>query len=266
MEVTLEREPRADYAAIVEDEFLSSRNRGVGIARHFPWLLSPCEGIGYAYLLDGSSLVGGLSIVDCTERMARREPRTSAVGLVCIARNRRGEGLSRLLLSETVRRSRDDGIGALTLWTDKRDVYRRHGFVLADDSLFGWVRAVHRDPQSAMRFIKRPINGRIPAFAAAGYELVSDGYGCSVLEDRHGAILAGWHGTDEQVCELLRVAMPNEWRMNATSDDSLPTSLRARGYVVELVRNKLQMWLSLDPGFTAEALSKSCRFSVLDRV
>ena len=61
-------------------------------------------------------------------------------------------------------------------------------------------------------------------------------------------MLAEWRGDDLDVARLLRSCMPPVWRLNALVGDTLPNTLSAYGWHVNLVPTKLRMILALKSG------------------
>lgn len=264
------RVPR-DYAELVWQVFFASRQRGIDLKTHFPWLLpSEQSGRWVGTLKDGGETIAGLVV----KALGGPEHRHAALGLVCVAPEKQGQGWGRHLLSLSVAAAREAGIDALTLWTGKPEVYAKHGFEVDDSGLLGWIQSPFRAAGiSAPVYRQMPwpdateasIRMRgLPPYAQSAVRVVSTHEPAEliVIHDTSGPALAEWQGTDEAVVELLTNTMPDRWRLNALSTDTLPAALDLAGARLQLQPSRLQMWLSLSS--TPRTASGALR--LLDRI
>jgi GNAT superfamily N-acetyltransferase len=242
-----------DYAELVWQVFFSSRQRGINLGTHFPWML-PSEAAGrwVATLEDNGETIAGLVIKALDDS---KQPQ-AAIGLVCVKPERQGQGWGRELLSLSIAAAWEAGIAALTLWTGKPEVYRGHGFEIDDDGLFGWVQS----PGPAAGALAPPhhqlpwpdtaeLNSRsrgLPPYAKSAMRLVAASQRAElvVIHDATGPTLAEWHGDEEVVVNLLMHTMPRRWRLNALGSDTLLPALVRAGAELQLQPSRLQMWLS----------------------
>lgn len=255
---SLQSRPDPRFAALVWEVFFDERGRGLSLAQHFPWLGQDAN-TRYASLMDGDELVAGL--------VAKAVPGTTvaAIGLVCVRADRRGQGLSRLLLDHSLQALDALGFSVLTLWTGKPDVYRRQQFDIEDDGLLlsveGWQQATRPAPDALPWPAVDDPRG-LPPYALSAQRLRSGDAEAIVLTDPRGIAVAEWRGTDEAVADLLATCMPAQWRLHAVAGDTLPAALAARGARLHAQPNNLQMWRER-PGQAREARPV---LRVLDRI
>lgn len=247
--------PRA-YGELVWQVFFASRQRGIDLGTHFPWMLpSEQPGRWVATLEEGGETIAGLVV----KVLDGSKQQHAAIGLVCVRPERQGQGWGRQLLSLSIAAAREAGISALTLWTGKPEVYAMHGFEIDDNGLFGWVHSTAgtaRHRTSTCRQWPWPddleagsrVRG-LPAYAQLAVRVVSTRESAEliVIQDVSGLALAEWQGDDEAVVELLTNTMPISWRLNALNADTLPAALTRAGAGLQLQPSRLQMWLSLTP-------------------
>jgi len=235
-------EPRLDprHAHLIWDVFFAERNRGLDLRLHFPWL-GRTEGALYAGLRDGGHWLAGL----CVRPLSTSVANAAAVGLVCVRAELRSQGLGRQLLDASLAALDDRRVDALTLWTGKPEVYRSHGFETDDASLLihvDGVEPVARAPFEETSWPASTDTRGLPPFALGARCLRRGHANAIVLRDPFGDAVAEWQGPDDAVSELLAAAMPRQWRLHATNDDSLPAALRERGARLRSEPSRLQMW------------------------
>lgn len=232
--------PDSRFLTLVWQVFFEERGRGLSLARHFPWLGVDPQ-VRYALLQERGELLAGL--------VARPVPSTTvaAIGLVCVRAERRGEGLSRLLLEHSLQALDQIGFTAQTLWTGKPDVYRRQGFVVDDVEVMFGIDDLPKAKCSPIHALPWPViddlRGLPPYALSAQLLRRSDGNAQAiVLTDPKGCAVAEWRGDDEAVIQLLASAMPASWRLHARRGDTLPAALAAYGAQLRPLDSSLQMW------------------------
>ena len=253
-----------EFTAAVWHEFFRSRNRGVSCAVHLGWLES--AGITFVGLRQSGVLVAGLVVRGIAGRAGMG--RAGMIGLVWVEPALRGQGLSRILLAETIAWSQKQGLMDLVLWTGKPDVYAKAGFRPCDNAMFGPVRMGRRrrdggQVTGTMSWPGAFDSRSLPAFACAGTVLQGEGVSAVVLSTAAEPIVAEWTGDDRAVMTMLAAWMPERWSLNALDGDALPELLRERGDDVALAPARLRMILSLD-GATADRHHYPLR--LLDRI
>lgn len=235
---SLQADPDPAFAALVWEVFFQERGRGLSLVQHFPWLGRDPQA-HYACLRDGQQLVAGL--------VARRIGTTStaAIGLVCVRADRRGQGLGRLLLDQSIEALDALGFTALTLWTGKPDVYRRQGFEVDDTSVLHTIQtcpARSTTPIERMTWPSPRDDRGLPPFGLSAACYRSPDAQAIVVTDPRGDAVAQWEGPDESVAALLASVLQTPWRLHALAHDTLPSALAASGAVLHTERNHLQMW------------------------
>src|SRR6218665_3868352 len=134
--LTVDDQPSQDYADLVWEVFFASRGRGLHLTRHFPGLDRVLPGQWFTLAKVGDTVAGGLCVREARDATGR----VGSLGLVCVAPSFRGQGISAALLQRAIAEARKRGLAALRLWTGKPGVYQGHGFVIADDALYGWIK------------------------------------------------------------------------------------------------------------------------------
>lgn len=233
------------YQALVWDIFFASRARGIDLMTHFPWLTLPASDRWYVMAKEGDALLGGL----CVQAAPQLASRIASVGLVCVHPAHRGRGISSELLNRALIEAKFRGLAALRLWTNKPDVYRKHGFVVADISLYGWIRQPTNRSAKVVPFSETILwQGKqeksaigLPPFARSGRKWQSDDASVIAIEDANGPIVAEWTGAAANVAALLEQVLPVTARLNAQLGDELIEILVERGWHCALEPAQLQM-------------------------
>ncbi|WP_169196993.1 GNAT family N-acetyltransferase [Devosia sp. MC1541] len=237
-----------DFVSAAWTEFFVSRNRGVSIETNLGWLRN-MTGF-YTGLRRHGRLIAGLVLRHLQDPMSLRQ--AGAIGLVWVAPQERGQGYSSMLLEPTIAEARRRGMNDLLLWTGKPAVYEKVGFKGADNALLGPVTAQHLAPELGKELSREVWPGRgsargLPAFASSGARWISAGATATTLETAAGAVLAEWTGSDADVARLLDACMPPVWSLNALTGDTLPATLVASRWRVDLAPIQLRMVLPLGP-------------------
>lgn len=247
------------YGALLWDTFFTQRGRGVSLETHFPWIHRPAAGQAFATLKEGSTVLAGLTVRPCG-------PQTAAVGLVCVDQAHRGQGLSRMLLTQALARIDETGVAATTLWTGKPRVYESHGFLERDSSLLCEVTTLPAGdgptPAASWPAAGDPAGRGLPPYAHHALRLGHHKAQAVMLMDTLGIAVAEWQGSDEDVIALLRPVMPRRWRLHALLGDTLPQALRSAGASLTTTPQRLQMWRPR-PG---QALPDLPALRLLDRI
>ena len=258
-----------DYIGLVWEVFFASRGRGLSLKQHFPSLDIAAPGQWFVHARAGQTLVGGL----CVREADSEAGRVASLGLVCVAPEFRGQGFSTALIQRAVAEARSRGLAALRLWTGKPRVYLSHGFVIADDAMYGWVekpqipragRTVAAAQEDWPGATANAIG--LPPFAHRGHRWQSDSAALIALEDGEGPIVAEWSGQTEMVAQIMEEVLPERARLNALAQDDLPDVLRQRGWRCSLARSQLQMVLALDRERNPQQLARLWTPRMLQRI
>ena len=251
MQLTLEQASSPEWLDLMWSTFFRGRGRGRSLVEHFPWLTDLERSRTWLATIrdDRSQLVAGLAL-----RRHSAQSDTASVGLVCVRADRRGQGLSKRLLTGAIEQAQALGMTRLTLWTGKPVVYLKLGFHARDSALFGWVRNEAFSPASGTGPIRRVPwpngaerqghNRGLPPFAVDAYRLIDglDRAQAIVVDDGSGPIVAEWSGDESDVAQLVRASLPARWRMNSLRGDRLIAELVGAGLEVDLNASCLQMW------------------------
>jgi GNAT superfamily N-acetyltransferase len=273
--ILIESKIPKQFTDLVWDVFFRAKSRGITVHAHFPWIDGNNSSAWYVVLRHNERVVGGLVVKDIEESRLSGRLKVGAIGLVCIDSAYRGQGYAKALLEAAIVEATMRGYDALTLWTQKRDVYSPQGFRLLDDSIFGSIDmsdALINENENidALRYQVRrmqfPKELGLPPFARGGSILATANAQVIFVEDNVGPILADWSGGDADVSIMLRMLPEKKWRINAHQGDNLLNVLEVRGAKLNLAPSNLQMWLPLKKEFADTDWTKIFRFSVLDRI
>lgn len=236
----------AAYKDLVWQIFFASRNRGIALETHFPWLES--EQAYFVTVTSAGEVVAGLAV----KRVPCRSRRYVAgvVGMVCVHPLHRGRGHSATLMQAAIGHARALGIDDLVLWTGKPGVYRKLGFEPGDSACFGTVAGagpgLARQADTLCAAWPDGAQQRgLPPFATAAQRWSNARAAIIVMQVGAGAVLAEWEGSDSEVMNLIAQVMPGRWSINALEADTLPAMLRQRGMALDLAPSGLQMMLNL---------------------
>lgn len=249
-----------------------SKSRGVSIHTHFPWIGFDTDAQWCVVIYANQTVIGGLIVREVANKYVNCSFKVASIGLVCIVPEYRGRGYAKALLGTAILEATKRGYDALTLWTQKWDVYTPHGFRLVDDSIFGSIDtsdSLINDVGSIDAFMhplerkKFPKELGLPPFALSGSVMAFDNAQVVLIEDKTGLILADWSGSDVKVVSMLEMMPEKKWRINAHKGDVLLDVLEVRGAKLNLSPSNLQMWLPLKKELTDTDWTKLFRFSVL---
>lgn len=257
--------PHVDYLKMIWDEFFVSRNRGIALSKHFPWIFEPAKDFFVITVNIGKKCVGGLVLKDSTENIQCKKVKVLSLGLVCIIPEYRGRGLSSLLLNSAVDLAINNKYQAITLWTSKHRVYESAGFKLADNGLYGCVKRIIRR-QAGNTDVKSCCSYQpLPPFANECIELFTNDARVYMISDGNGPILAKHEGVITGVIDIVQCMFPDSWRMNTLVDSPLIPAMQGE-YEMSFRQTDLQMWLSLDNDYSPQGLNCLSQYSVLDRI
>ena len=165
-------------------------------------------------------------------------------------------------------------LAALRLWTGKPRVYQGHGFVIADNALYGWIEKPGSwTDQGVIGFSSEHWPSEherrrfgLPPFAIAGRRWRSNAASLITLEDGHGSIVAEWTGSNQDVAQLMEHVLSDRSRLNALDEDELPEVLRQRGWRCALTDSQLQMVRPLSDEQSPQQWAKLHTPRVLERI
>ncbi|WP_374537092.1 GNAT family N-acetyltransferase [Chitinimonas taiwanensis] len=219
--------------ALVWEVFFASRQRGLDLSTHFPWI----EQSFGTYCFTLSEEGAGTSVATLVLRMRNllSGSRCAMVGMVCVDKAWRGQGLSARLLSSAITFAAEQKINPLLLWTTQPGIYSRYGFAPDTETCdtLGLVRLGHLRPRAKVKFAKRvpgPSRG-LPPFGRQLVLFESDAAELIAVETAEGLALAEWQGSLPAVLDLIEAALPSTWSLNASADSSIFGVISERGHL-----------------------------------
>lgn len=267
--ITLSTVASEALKALFWEVFFQSKNRGVTLQRHFPWLSAAPNGVIFAEARIGTVTVGGLVLREKQYQLGERTLRIAMIGLVCVAQRERGKGIANSMLEAIVAHAREQQLDYLTLWTSQYSVYEKHGFQVADRWMYGWVRGGEGNDQQPFEpdgNLVPDTSLPLPPFARAVYCYRDPVCSMVVLEDTHGAIVTAYDGLPAAAASAMVRHLPSCWRLNVLAQDAILHELQLHGRTLELAPVRLQMWLPLRDVLPVEQLLEHVTFPVLDRI
>ncbi|MBY4706682.1 MULTISPECIES: GNAT family N-acetyltransferase [Ralstonia] len=230
--------------ALIWKVFFSSRGRGIDLPMHYPWIGDRARSTSILINKDGSSEESAAAATLVIKEETLPDVGTvGLVGLVCVDDAFRGSGLSHQLLSAATNFGKEKPYVCLVLWTNKPNVYVRHGFTVDSHDRYGTVRkraATGRDGLLCHDVTGITVEDKssqgIPAFAQSVVAFSIQTASITVLQTRQGCTLIEWAGNWDAIFQLIDQTLPDEWNLNAPDDSGIYTELINRGY-----SSKLQM-------------------------
>lgn len=234
--------------------FFASRNRGISPEFHFPWIHDRHNLYCVRIILDNGSDQATAASLILRHRPLDSGRKLGLIGLVCVAENFRGMGLSTQLLQQTVVLAKTQKLTHLVLWTSKPDVYKKHDFEIESTDMFGQViRCGSRSTEfklsknSEATHIFATVLKGAPAFAkeVVRYSTLH-GASISICKSSSTETLVGYTGPMEQVIDLIDHVMPDTWNLNVPEHAPIIEALSHNGYDTSLKPSAVRMTLALD--------------------
>lgn len=214
-----------EIRSLIWGEFFASRERGISLSMHSPWL-DQSHGVTAVSAHEGDSLVGCLIVKDYE---VTRQIRSAMIGYVCVRLERRGRGIANALIDAAKDLAQSRGLDGLVLWTQNACIYRKHGFL--PDNRDVLVQLPSTVASNGIQSVERHLHlkGRgIPAFSNEVSRLISETASAIILKTTYGPALAEWTGADTAVADLLTGVFTEPWWLNALVEDTLPIRLAER--------------------------------------
>lgn len=259
------------YINLIWSVFFTSKNRGIDIHAHFPWLIFESNFFSVTIFTKNGDFIGGVIVkTNDTKINKSKLYKTASLGLVCIDTPYQKMGYAKLLLNAAITEARRQNYDALTLWTQKHEVYKSHGFELLDSSMFGWLDTTNCSDSNynfnKLKTITFQKNLSLPPFALRGiiFQLKKTKVYC--IEDKQGLIVAKWEGDNLDVINILSSMPKKIFRINIKNNDILLSLFFKYNILYDLKSSCLQMWLTLNEDINKKNWSDIYFFSVLDRI
>lgn len=270
--ITISETPSVGLKKLFWDIFLKSKNRGISLERHFPWLENSSGDVTFFEVKISSITVAGLVLRQRKYQLDEKEIKIGMVGLVCVASANRGAGIATELLTKTIDYSNNNDYDYLTLWTNQHHIYSKHKFYIADPWQYGWVQTDSCVKRLACdNFFKNISVSEIkslplPPFATAVFKYSLGGVSFILLKDKDGDIVIEYKGNVVDLGLFMIQALPVHWRLNAVKNDPLISVLLDYGAGVKLSAVNIQMWLDLKNTGQQDLIINKITIPVLDRI
>lgn len=272
MKINISEAPTDSLKKLFWDVFFESKNRGISLERHFPWLENGSETAIFFEIVISSVTVAGLVLRHKKYQVHGEPINIGMIGLVCVAPEHRGVGISYKLLAKAIDYSKNNNYDYLTLWTSQHHIYSKHKFYVADPWLYGWVKTdsfvkklVYDNVINKKLIIENTLSP-IPPFATGLYEYSLNNSSFSFLKDKDGEIVIDYIGDVVELGLLMIHALPERWRLNAAKNDPLIAVLVNYGAMVKVSPVNLQMWLNLRNSNQSDLVINSVIIPILDRI
>lgn len=221
--------------------FFSSRGRGINLSTHYPWIGDSARVTSILIGKDGASDESAAAATLIIKEETLNVGTIGLVGLVCVDDAFRGSGLSHQLLSTATRIGKEKPYDCLVLWTNKPNVYVKHGFTADSHDRYGTVHkrtATGRNSLSCHNLTGITVEDRssqgIPAFAHSVLAFSNHTASITVLRTQQGCTLTEWTGNWDAVFQIIDQVLPDEWNLNAPENSGIDIELINRGYRPEL--------------------------------
>lgn len=240
--------------------FFASRQRGVDLVTHFPWIE---QNIGiYCLTLAETNNGPVLATLVIRKHNLLEGCRSAMLGMVCVDQAWRGRGLSKQLLTYALDFAVGQQINSLILWTGQPDIYTKYGFLTDKMDSFGRIILDPQLPRAQVGFIEgsADIARGLPPFGRRLIRFQSDVAELIGVETEQGIALAESKGCLPDVLDLIEVALPEAFNLNAPAESSIFEEIRKRGHIYTPLPCARRMIRNLDTPIPIPYIS------VLDRI
>jgi len=235
---------------LIWEVFFESRQRGISLSFHFPWLDDHRQKVACLTLEEVDE--GGARV--CAALVIKQQHIdglgvVGLVGMVCVAPDHRGRGLSTRLMEAARAYAEDAKLGALVLWTNQPGVYEKVGFVIDSQDLYGTVKQVMGTTVSLESSIRK-VDGiskqslhthGVPPFADDVIEFSDGNVTVTICQSKRGITLADWCGDTERLISLIERVLPDAWQLNILKDAPLLEVLHKHNYKMDLRPGAVRM-------------------------
>lgn len=268
MQITISETPSATLKNLFWDIFFTSKNRGISLERHFPWLENSSCNVAFFEATMSSVVIGGLVLRQRNYVIDGKEIKIGMIGLVCVASENRGVGIAAELLKKTIAYADNEGYDYLTLWTNQHHIYASQKFYVADPWLYGWVQTDNcfKKLDGNNKTISESKSTPLPPFATAAFEYSLGCLSFTLLKDKEGDIVIEYKGHAADLGLFMIQTLSDRWRLNVVKNDPLISALMNYGADVKLSAVNLQMWLDLREPHQQASIIEEIPIPVLDRI
>lgn len=262
IEFFIETQPNVGFSELVWDVFFKSRERGISLKKHVPFLLNSSDNIYYILCKKAGRVIGGLVLQRCVHSEIGAY---GVIGLVCVASECRGRGIAKLLLDRAIKLAKEIDFSACTLWTRFPAVYVGHGFEMVGKAFSGAIDFSDKELSFNQKFeqFDLPV---IPSFSISGCKVVVDASSFSYVDNGSIRTLVDWTGDVDVVLSAVRNLMPRRINFLLSSDDCLIKKIDGEYGIVTLDGEANQMWLVFDSSLNANTINEKIWIGLLDRI
>ena len=252
--------------------FFKSKNRGISLERHFPWIDNSLNDVIFFEAKVSSVTVGGLVLRRTKLNISEKECQIGMIGLVCVSATNRGVGIATELLTKTIDFSKGKNYDYLTLWTNQHRIYSKLNFCISDPWHYGWIQTEKCVEYSkcneihVSKSVTEIKSSPLPPFATGIYKHSIGDISFILIKDGDGDIIVSHEGNIEYLALFMIHSLPQRWRLNAVKNDPLISALKKQGASVKLSPVNLQMWLNFNDENNLHSILEKITIPVLYRI
>jgi GNAT superfamily N-acetyltransferase len=250
--------------------FFQSKQRGINLSTHFPWLEEPEQKITCLTIEEESNqVIRTIATLVIRKKCISDIGNIGLVGMVCVDPDFRGYGLSTHLIQGAKDYSISAGIFGLILWTSHPKVYEKVDFFIDGQDLFGTIENKSTltgltllDIELSNISVSHANNIGVPAFAVEVIEYSSNQATITICKTNIGVTLVKWVGATNAVLALIHRVLPKIWQLNVCQNDPLIKALHIHGYSLDLKPGAVRMALST----SSNMIMKIPYINILERI
>jgi len=248
----------------LNEEFIHSRGRSIGLERRFPGVLDALSNIVVRRVR--GQIVAALALKRFTWETPAMPYRAAMIGLVWTKASARGQGHAKAILEYVRRMLREEERDFAVLWTSQPHVYSSSGWIGADCGLYGVIEgqpragtgeAVDVANTSLIRSLRREhCATRVAPEVSAGFTLLPTAVELRLLVEADSYAIVGLAPHNAYVFDIHApaTAMPALWPQIATLGEQIHMNIAsgtpaeewlARTFEIRLPPCPLAMWLPL---------------------
>ena len=271
MQIIITKSISSELKDLFWNVFFKSKNRGISLERHFPWIDNSLKDVVFFEVKILSKTVGGLLLRKSKLNINGNEYKIGAIGLVCVTTEHRNAGIASELLNRVIDFSKEK-YDYLTLWTNQHHIYLKHHFYVSDPWNYGWVQTEkcvkykQYNEIHANKSITEIQSLPLPPFATGIYKYSTGEISFILIKDSDGDIVVSYEGNTEDLALFMIYSLPERWRLNAVKNDLLISALTKQGASPKLSPVNLQMWLNLNDGNNLNIIPEELTIPVIYRI
>jgi GNAT superfamily N-acetyltransferase len=215
---------------LIWEVFFASRQRGINLKAHFPWIDQENNIHCFALTKPGNS--DFLATLILKTQFINSRMNYAMVGMVCVKEEWRRSGLGKQLMTYMLDYSEKNQISALVLWTTQPNFYSRYGFIIDNSDCSGNVALKPQRENVKVEYKTKSAHPSIslPPFAKRIIHYEGKESELFVIESKNGLLLAEWIGTPSSVVDLVESVMPLKWDLSTSEGNPIINELKSRGH------------------------------------